>query len=843
MLPIRKVGFPFGNSSLVVARRSIVIPKSKQRKLKPIRRKVRHVTLEEIDPDEVLGMKDPRMIEFKVKQLQEFTKNLKRQIKAADASKVRVEGISDSSVKSHEHTTELLFNELVPEKSSHNDVGILADRTNPEAISLSDMINTVSANQVDKLIPEDIRHVLNNDKMVTKSLINKKRENWNAIIEGLFENRTQLRDISEATINDWLLPNVKFLSFNSINKLDTLLKEWSDIHGTALSKDMYGCLFNSYGRLSPGPGRANKGIKNDPVLQKMDSLLDRMDTSNVIPSEFNLTACVTYVSKFRSFKLLNKYLSRFQDSYGLTPNKHTYTKIIQFYDQMGLGERAWNTFDTMKFLSTSHHPDIFTYNAMIQICDKEKNYAKAIDLFYEIQEAKLEPNSATTSLIAKTLACCSNDNIVSEGNSESLKLLGWKFIEKMFGNDDIGSVTSMMALAAYDGDVGLCRALFFKFTMGEFTQKIISETDARRAWLKSINPILLNYLFVAYSKFSIDKIPLLLGWTEGAQMRRTILNSVDYTGRTNNSSSVLPMLPLLELVSREHVIAESNALWRFCISNGDASRHTVAPDLAITETSLKKILKESSTFDDFKVTILNEIAQQKMSNINTNVFNNICLTSYLTIPLRLGAEQEFWERLDTYTFKETVFDAKLLATYYENVLLTTRKTVNEETDHKEDPLQSTEIVPSESTCALPKYLSSINHQLLYNNTTFELAMKGATKFGNSERAKEAWTDRGEYRNTASYAALNDREKNDLDSKFAKIMLDYFVSQKVYDEALGIVLSSKRYIKWTYSMVRNLFQGLESIEDKKSAKILSEVINRKPTGINYINKQIADLDLR
>lgn len=843
MLPIKRLPLPAGKSAIKISRRSIVIPKSKHKKPKPIRRKIRHVTLEEIDPDEVMGIKDPRMIEFKVKQLQEFTRNLKHQIKSAEASQTKAEGVSQSSTTTEEHDTTSLFNELVPEKTLHDNTKSLGAAANVKNLSLSDMINTLSGNQLEKLIPDDAKNVINDNEMVTKALLNKKRENWNTIIDGLFKNKLQLNEISETTIHEWLLPNVKSLSYNSINKLDTILDTWSELHHTPMSSDMYSLLLAEYGRLPLGGHMAPKGVKNDLVLQKIDAILNRMDADNIKPTEFNLTACVTYASKLRSINLLNTYLTRFQDKYGVTPNKHTFTKIIQFYDKIGLDERAWNTFDTMKFLSTSHHPDIFTYNAMLKLCDKERNYAKAIDLFYEIQEAKLEPNNTTTTLIAKTLACCSNDSIVSEGNSESLKLLGWKFIEKMFGNDDLGSVTSMMALAAYDGDAGLCRAIFFKYTMGEFAQKCVSETDTRKAWLKSINPILLNYLFVAYSKFSPDKVPLLLGWTEGSQMRRTILNSVDYTGRTNNSTSVLPMLPILELASVEHILAESNALWKFCITNGDALKHNIPPEIAITSDSINSALTESPTFDDFKTSVLNKIARQKMAIMNPDVFNNICLTSYLTIPLRLGNESEFWNRLESYTFKESVLDAKLLALYYENKLLTTRMQVNQNDGEQVQNEPFTNIMKSDSSNELVSYLAAIYHQLLYNSATFELAMKGATKFGNSKRAREAWTDRGEFRKTAGYVALDDRVKNKLDSNFAKIMLDFFVSQKVYDEALGIVLSSKRYIKWTYGMVKNLFHGLEHIEDDRSAKILMDVINRKPTGISYINKQLEDLDLR
>ena len=121
-------------------------------------------------------------------------------------------------------------------------------------------------------------------------------------------------------------------------------------------------------------------------------------------------------------------------------------------------------------------------------------------------------------------------------------------------------------------------------------------------------------------------------------------------------------------------------------------------------------------------------------------------------------------------------------------------------------------------------------------------MKGATKFNNLERAKQEWIDRGKFRKTENYMKLGESKKSQLDSEFAKIMVNFFVSQKKYDEAMSIVLTSKRNIRWKYGMVKNLVDGLEKIEDKRNVKILLDILNRKPTEIAYINKQIENLDL-
>lgn len=72
--------------------------------------------------------------------------------------------------------------------------------------------------------------------------------------------------------------------------------------------------------------------------------------------------------------------------------------------------------------------------------------------------------------MARVLASSSSNAVVSEGKSDSLRLLGWKYLHELedknlyrHKKDDLNLFLAMMALAAFDGDIELSRALYYLF--------------------------------------------------------------------------------------------------------------------------------------------------------------------------------------------------------------------------------------------------------------------------------------------------------------------------------------------------------------------------------------------
>ena len=350
---------------------------------------------------------------------------------------------------------------------------------------------------------------------------------------------------------------------------------------------------------------------NNPALCKLKDLLQRYDmtienvkiTNDKQLAERNkqhniiLNYCISYSSKSLNVATVDYFLKHFKEKYDILPDKFTYTNIIQFYSNLNLPEKAWDVFDTMKFLSTAHSPDTKTYNSMLKICQKTKNYAKAIDLFHEMKDRNVIPSVETFSLMGILLATCSSDNISAEGNDEALRLLGWKFISGMMNKEDILSVGAMMALAAYGGDIAVARAIYFEYTMNKYRLFKSQNIHDIEAWQRAMNPVLFNYQLLAYSRFNPGKVPLLVGWDEGRNLRRDLLNFADYTLRNyEDYQIILPFLPLIELNDINQVLIESNALWHFHLNSGRVYKDY----LSYSEVSTKGIKELINSTKDFK---------------------------------------------------------------------------------------------------------------------------------------------------------------------------------------------------------------------------------------------------
>lgn len=141
-----------------------------------------------------------------------------------------------------------------------------------------------------------------------------------------------------------------------------------------------------------------------------------------------------------------------------------------------------------------------------------------------MKDRNVIPSIETFSLIRILLATRSSDNISAEGNDEALRLLDWKFISGMMNKDDILSVGAMMALAACGGDIAVARAIYFEYTMNKYRLFKSQNIHDIAAWQRAMNPVLFNYLLLAYYRSNLGKVPLLVGWDEGRNLRKELLN-------------------------------------------------------------------------------------------------------------------------------------------------------------------------------------------------------------------------------------------------------------------------------------------------------------------------------
>lgn len=808
--------------------------------------------LEELDPYTVMKIEDSKVLEKKLKKLQSFTKDLKRQLQASpDSLKGKYDNLNSIDNDDLDRDAETIFHSLRStdkQSSTHKTAKLTSSKRASK--NLTELISMTRTDQATSLLPEAIKDIILDDELIIKNLSNKTRQDWNPIIEKLYSNKNEFKDLPRKTLKKLLSTHIHGLSFQNINKLDELFKIFAGDDTKKFNFVMYSCLFENMSKLPFINTNVNNDalFANNPILSKLKELVDRYDKTNEsIPvtnekfhgnrnKQYNiiLNYCISYTSKSLKVAYVDYFLKHFKQKYDILPDKFTFTNIIQFYSRLDLPEKAWDIFDTMKFLSSAHAPDTKTYNTMLTICQRSKNYAKAIDLFHEMKDRKVTPNVSTFSLMGSLLATCSSDNITAEGNDKALRLLGWKFISEMMNKDDLLSVGAMMSLAAYDGDVAVARALYFEYTMNQYRKYKSQGKNDVESWQKAMNPILFNYLLLSYSKFNPQKLPLLLGWEEGRHLRRDLLNFADYTVRNyEDCPIILPFLPLIELNDINQILMESNALWHFHVNSGSVDNDYLTyrnDDVELIHSTIKN--NENTDLNKFNTNILFEVSKLKFNNhINSNILNYKCLLTYLTIPIRLNIQEEYIRRLRLYTFDQEEF-VKVTTSLMQNKLTPVNNETKDESTSQDLILQGSE---SE------RYLLSLQHKLMMENSIYANCMKSAIQFHDSGFGSKIWTSRGKYRKSVQFKMLPMRTRIESDTEFAQLMVNFFTEQRQYTDALSIVLSSQRYINWTYPMIKMLHHALVELEDERSIKRLLEIVNKKDP-IKDLNLQIEELSL-
>lgn len=670
------------------------------------------------------------------------------------------------------------------------------------------------------------RELINDDDFLAKYLI--VRKDWNPVVDNLLAQEERLLQLSSAKIGTIFSSAIYNLNWVNILKLDQFFCRY---YGTDLHKfnpKNYDCLFSNIGQLEPK--RSEKvlhgfkfRIDNDPSfdnylpVNKINELLERyalIAKSQDSQSQNRiLHYCLNYVCKLYDIKSVNKILTLFKSRFHLLPNRTIYSKLILFCNNLKLYDKATNLFDTMKFLSMEHQPDINAYNAILHVCEQTKDYPKALDLLQEMKEKNLVPNGYTISKIVKLLAKSSQNNISSEGKKEMLRLIAWKLLLPTLNKNKLSSIENIMSLAAYDGDVNLCRALYFQYTMKQFVEIQPTCVNDQIAWSKAFNPILFNYLLLAYSNWQNYKIPLMTMFAEGDKYRNDLLNEIDYIARSHQDCSiVLPMIPLMEINNPNDILLESNALWHFHLNIAQTTKDYLSVSIDWKNNKLLKIKQNSSTVENFKSKLFTLLKEAGSNEINFSIFNYKCLNTYLTIPIKLGSLEEFEKRLDTYTI-----DITDLNEIFE-------KLYKDPTDEK-----------------LQNELIQSKHKLLVNCWTYELMMKAAIKFKNSNLAQRTWKMRGKFRMTNIFLNLPKNERVGNDSKFAKITLDFFVETREFQDALKVVISSKYFVDWKYQDVKNLYTALAELEDEDSLYNLKNAISKK-NRIKKLDKEIEELSI-
>ncbi|CUS22948.1 LAQU0S07e03862g1_1 [Lachancea quebecensis] len=847
----------------ILFKRYVVVPASNRtrRRRKDVGGIRKDVSVEELELDKALDLRDPKELEFKLRQLREFTKNLAAQIRVADDLVKKEAAQNEYAGKSKEEDADDAASVILGTHSNlrHEQRLLL------EGKDLSSIILSVS-HQVKKLLPETLLKRINDDELVLRSLINHRNSDWNAIISKLHKCPEKLDGVSQRALKKYVLAKAKNLSLESIRKADAMLLSNIDHDLTKFSTSMYEFLFYNLSNLKPSQDPSSN--YNKEIYAMMESLLDRYDEAQKIiigrkvedealegtmqkieMNQFILNCCIKFASRLLDASKMNSFLSKFNNDYHVLPNRENYTVIAQFYTKLGLNDKAWDIFATMKFLSAEHKPDAKTYTCMLSLCNREKNYAKAIDLFNEMIDLKVDPTAETLNALVKTLATVSGDPVASEGKAESLRLLAWKYLHQ---NEDLvnlksgnfeDTILAMMSLCAYDGDVGLARALYFRYITTKFKSNSEfwrirngdhSSVDYKRIWARTLNPLLLNYLMLAYANYLPSKLPLLLGFEQGAITRRNLINNVDYLYKFQNDDAgprvKLPMLPLADINQPSQILLESRAVWQFNLEFGGLC------DLRIPPSDSSKILKDlaasAESIENFSFQVLHQIALWKTQLVNHNALNPKSLMTYLTIPVKLGDKKEFLLRVSEFSYEQQAFEKHILSLYVNAKQQQLGAAAGSDTHSTRDEIKkqlSDQTFFNEETNIA--FLSSMKHKIIRNSSIYELTMKAAIKFQDQGLATQAWESRGSYRKTLAFQNLPVAERAKKDAAFASLMVDFFTQQQMYTDAMGIIMASQRHIRWSYPMVKRLHRKLVELEDTRSIKILMEIMNKRSKSDN------------
>lgn len=223
----------------------------------------------------------------------------------------------------------------------------------------------------------------------------------------------------------------------------------------------------------------------------------------------------------------------------LSPSAAIYSNVLKTYVYKSRDHKqATAVFDTMKFLSHTTRPNTDAYNDIIVSYVNNNDVEKALDLYQEMLDARIEVNQSI--MVALSRGC---------SQRPGLRFKSWEFMLEIY---DRGwtphreTLEYMISLAAHDGDTALARVMFKKL-----------------AAVGSLTPRSLTFLLQAYGKSRIHAElmdpPIVSMHEKGRLLRRTLLMEF------NSVPETVPMLPLLDVTTAEEIMAESQAIWRYIV--------------------------------------------------------------------------------------------------------------------------------------------------------------------------------------------------------------------------------------------------------------------------------------
>lgn len=688
--------------------------------------------------DQILA-KQSKELELKIKEMQEFTMNLKAQIKKNKESEAEKQ-IKDISkpIEQDSGDVDVIYDEILGDS---NDNLLLPDsksNTDNVAVSLFDqpakgiVLPQIMLNK----IGDNVVHIVNKDK-----------PNWDAIILDLAKNKGGLQGVVKKDIYQFMGQiAMGKISSGSLELLHEMLKE----NGIAFKNFAYDFFMKQYAQLGS--------------LLMVESFYKQALADGVKPSKYMYSYLIKVYSKHKNLKKINQTLNLMHQN-KVEPGLVIYSNVLNLCVNMKDSNQAQEIFQMMKFRSTQTKPDIQAYNSMILLATNDNDIYKALDLYRELEDAKLSPSLFTLNCLAR---CCSKN--------KEFFVHGWRFINEINERrltPNVRTFEAMLRLAAKDGDLELARALYI--TIFKMRQDVRIPTAGHEA---------LVYLLMAYRDYKIGYRPSMLDFPEGVAIRRNALNLVDFLGlhqdvdfdltesREKNQSP--PFLPLKTLIHPKQIIAESNAIWSFHLLSDPG-----------------------------------------------NTLNLPNLITFLRIPIEHGDKQEFLRRFEELTYPSPEIKFSNLETAEEF-----KQSLEYEIEEDVEP-ESNELVQVEED--LPeaiKISKSLKLKMERSSEIYITYLSAGNRFRDLDICEKAWIERGNYRRVKKFKSLNSFDKARQDYRFAKEMVLTFTQMGLLEDAVKIVRSTKYQFGWKFYTLKPLYAALSEIGDDRSMIAIQDICNSR-----------------
>lgn len=737
---------------LVAGTRNIFVVSTDRKKKAPNKAKDNQTHIKEFlsFEEERQFKKQEAEYKHKLEQLKTLTRNVSNMIRRKEEAQIREKALQDIPMASDvNNASEKVYGLLGTEEPKETSLPLI----NGGSDSLEKQHNKPTHLFVPSVdLPDSISERLG---LSVKFLVSKNNQNWPVVLQQLKE-AGGFNGIPPKDVRKFLYEIPKKHISDLIPLLELLLKE-ANIEKSSKIVNVFIeslCLGSSI---------------TDIRMQKIEEYCDYLRTINKKGKlgRESYELLIEAYGKSNNLEKVNKCLAEMKEL-KLEPSPKTFSNILQTCVYKARDhEQAVEIFDSMKFLSQKTKPNTEAYQSIIVSNVNNDNIERALDLYQEMITEGIPINQKIVVALAR--GCTSRP---------SLRFKAWDFIFEIYNNGwepTLESYEYILYLSARDGDIALARALYSKLNQSQ-----------------SITPRAFSFLLLAYSKSSLksgnaNNVPAVTLHENGKNFRRNILSDTTFTTEIlqSGSSNSLPFLPVLDLTSKNEILAESSAIWA----------HTLL--------------------------------------FNPNFINIDCTNTYLNIAAEMGKLSDFIDRYDS-------------ATYFDRTGLPNDRIIIEEPelpDVNEKGTKNTSLAQikfDETTITKSPILNELQlrqnvaeKKIARTSLTYVIALKAAGKFKNYNFAKRIWSERGDFRKTNSFKNLTRSKKDKLDFEFASAMVSCLTRMNLLEDAVAILLSTEYQFRWTWKELNELYRSCVEIGNDKACRTIRGIAKRAQ--INYEGK--------